>query len=169
MITTSVKLSGSVAGFGVNSASLFRQVQMKKLGDFAIETVKARVRAGIGSDDGQLPLLSAKKSAVYRDGKFLRQRVAYAEWKAKHGLKPIRDMVGTGQKGGHMLDNLSVRIATENLMRASFTQNDARKKARANERRTPFLGFSPKDEEKIVEYARQIFKAQVQSIKLLKA
>lgn len=167
MITTSVKLSGSVAGFGVNSAALFRQNQMDRLGRFALATVRARAEKGIGSDDSPMPPLSGKTSPVLVHEKFARQRIGYAGWKMAHGLRGVRDLVGTGKAGGHMWDGVSVRLATDSLVRMAFTTRSSRVKALANEKRAPFFSFSPADEQKIVQYAAQLFKTAVQSIRLL--
>lgn len=167
MITTSIKTSAGIAGFGFDSASLFRKVQMEKLGNFALGTVIARAKKGIGSDDSAFPPLSGKTSPILHRGKFVRQRLGYAGWKALHGLNAVRDLVGTGKDGGHMLDNPSVRLATEDRVTMSFTSRSARSKALSNERRTPFFSFSAKDEQKILDYAAQMFKAQVQTIRLL--
>lgn len=164
MITTSIKMSAGIAGFGINSAALFRQNQMKRLGDFALATVKARATKGIGSNDDAMPDLNNKKSGVIVRGRFVRQRLGYAGWKSAHGLQPTRDLVGTGKEGGHMWDAdcVSVRLATDSLVRIAFTTRMSRQKALANERRAPFFSFSGNDESKIVEFARQMFKVQVE-------
>lgn len=162
MITTSIKMSPGIAGFGINSAALFRQNQMERLGNFALATVKARAIKGIGSSDSPMPALSGKTSPILHNGKFVRQRVGYAGWKMAHGLFGVRDLVGTGKEGGHMWDGVSVRLATDSLVRMAFTTRTSRAKALANEKRAPFFSFSDADESKIVEYARQMFKAQVE-------
>lgn len=164
MIQTRIKLSGNVAGLGDGSQFLFQRVQMAKLGEFAINTVKARVARGIGSDDQMMPALTQKRSGVIVHGRFVRQRVSYAEWKSQHGLQPIRDMRGTGADGGNMMDNLTVRSASENRVVMALTSRKARAKAIANERRTPFLSFSAKDEAAILEFARQMFATNVEVI-----
>lgn len=165
MISTSVKLSGGVAGFGLNTQSLFSKVQMQKLGEFAIRTIRARVAKGVGSDDASMKALSAKTSPILHHGKFVRQRQSYAQWKTKHGLQPIRDLAGTGTDGGHMLDNLTVRSVSETSVRMAFTARKARAKALANEKRTPWLSFSTADEKAIVTYAEQLFKSQVEVLR----
>lgn len=165
MIQTTIKFDGGRGGLGINSASLFRKVQMEKLGDFAISTIRRRVARGIGSDDSAMPPLSAKHSAVKAHGKFVRARVPYSQFKSNRGLQPIRDLVGTGKDGGHMLDNMSVRLATEDLVRIAFTQNKARQKALSNEKKAPWFSFSDNDEKKIVEYARQLFRSAVETIR----
>jgi hypothetical protein len=94
-------------------------------------------------------------------GKFVRQRLGYAGWKAEHGLRPIRDMWGSGKEGGHMLDNFTVRSASESSVRLAFTQNKARARALSNERRTPFLSWSDSDVAKIMDRAAAMFKEEV--------
>lgn len=165
MIQTTVKFDGPRGGLGVNSASLFQKAQMERLGKFAISTIRKRVARGIGSDDSAMPPLSAKHSAVKVHGKFVRQRVPYSQFKASHGLQPIRDLAGTGKDGGHMLDNLSVRSVSETNVRMGFTQNKARQKALSNEKKTPWLGFSDGDERAIIAYAEQMFRSQVEVIR----
>lgn len=165
MISVTTKLSGGVAGLGFNSASLFQKNQMQRLGEFGIATVKARVARGVGSDDAPMKALSAKTSPILHHGKFVRQRESYAQWKLKHGLQPIRDLMGTGKEGGHMMDNLTVRSVTESTVRMAFTARQARAKALSNERRTPFLSFSDADERKIVTYAAQMFRSQVEVLR----
>jgi hypothetical protein len=171
MIQTTIKFDGTrmrvAAGsvIGISSASLFKAVQMKDLGNFAISTIRRRVARGIGSDDSAMAPLSAKHSAVKVHGKFVRQRVPYSRFKSNHGLQPIRDLVGTGEDGGHMLDNISVRLATEDMVRISISARKARKKAQANERRAPWFSFSDNDEKSIVEYAAQLFHSAVEVLR----
>jgi hypothetical protein len=164
MIQTSITLSGA-AGLGINSESLFRKTQMQRLGEFGIRTVKARVARGVGSEDNAMRPLSGKNRAIFKHGKFVRQAVGYAAWKSKHGLQPIRDLAGTGQDGGHMLDNLTVRSVSESNVRMSLTARKARAKALSNEKKSPWLSFSNEDERKIVAYAAQMFHSQVEVIR----
>jgi hypothetical protein len=153
-----------LAGLGEGSAELFKRRQMEVLGQFALRTVIARTKQGLGSNDQAMPALSRKSSPVLKHGKFVRQRVGYAEWKAKHGLRPIRDMVGTGKVGGHMLDNPSVRQVTDSSVRIAITSRSARAKAISNEKRTPFFSFSDSDQKKIMDRAAEIFTAEVQAL-----
>ena len=166
MMSYSVKLSGAnVAGLGVNSAQLFRRAQMEAIGKECIKAIRRRSALGKGSDDSAFPALSAKYSAIKHNGKFVRQRVPYAQWKAKRGLQPIRDLVGTGKEGGHMLDNLTVRSVTDSTVRMSFTQRKARAKAIANERRTPFLSIDGSVESAVIKMAKQMFGAQIEILR----
>ena len=105
MISTSVKFSGNpVAGLGLGSDAFFRQVQMQRLGEFALKTVVARARKGIGSDDSAMPPLKGANVRVFAgrvNGVATFKSVGgYAAWKSKHGLQPIRDLWALG-KGGH--------------------------------------------------------------------
>lgn len=165
MIQTTIKFDGGRRDLGSSFSTMFRSAEMAKLGKFAISTIRQRVARGIGSDDSAMPPLSAKHSAVKVKGKFVRQRVPYSQFKSDHGLQPIRDLVGTGKDGGHMLDNISVRLATPDLVRISLTQNKARTRARSNEKKAPWFSFSDDDEKKIVEYARQLFSSAVETVR----
>ncbi len=176
MISLSVRLSGgSIRGLGFDSLSLFDKNRMERLGEFAIQTVKARVARGIGSDDAQMAPLSGSrivKAKVWNkrsryvtiNGRY-RMTEGYAAWKSKHGLQPIRDLKGTGKDGGNMLENLTVRSVSESLVTIGFSQNKARAKAISNERKSPWLSFSDSDERLIVAYARQMFQSQVEVIR----
>jgi hypothetical protein len=209
MIQTRIIFNGSkirLIGFGI------QRYQMALLGQFAVDTVKARVARGVGSDD------VAMKPLVGR----------YAAWKQNIGLQPMRDLHGPGMTtysartyvknaaehlrtytgplgeytkgwrnglvnpyafnatnrigradqrayittkkdirfrssggGAHMLDNFTVRSASESTVRMDLTQQWARDRARANEQRSPWFGFSPNDVRAITLMAQQIFKAMV--------
>lgn len=142
----------------------FNTAQMLQLGSFANQTVKARTRSGIGSDDAAFPPLSQKTSAIHNNGKFVRQRSGYAAWKSAHGLSPTRDMWGDGKQGGHMLDNSTVRYADDSTVKIAFTARQARIKALANERRTPFYSFSPNDAKAIIDYAAKLWQSNVKKV-----
>jgi hypothetical protein len=156
MIITTIKYNGSklkLGGFG------FRKYQMVKLGEIAVASVKARVAKGVGSDDATMKPLN----------------VPYANWKARHGMKPVRDLSGPGgrtyveeRKGkkytrtvraesAHMLDNFTVRYADEMTVRMDITANWARIRARSNEQRAPWFGFSTNDTRAIAEAAQKMF------------
>jgi hypothetical protein len=168
MIQSSVKFSGNgIAGLGLGSDAFFRKVQMQRLGEFALKTVIERTKKGIGSDDAPMPPLKQGKVLEFGgrvNGRAQFRNIGYAGWKAKHGLQPIRDLTGDGRQGGHMLDNPSVRSVSETGVRMAFTSRSARVKALANEKRSPFFSFSEADQKEILEYANQMFKAQVETI-----
>jgi len=149
----------------------FRQQDMVKIGTVGVAAVIERVLLGRGPTDGPAKPL----------------RNWYARLKQRKGLIPRRDLMGTGfmhvkqlQKGklriskktallggrfvGHMMDNLSLRTVTENSAKAGFTQNVARIKAQANEKREPFVTFSPKNREAVTSAAAQIFRERIKTL-----
>jgi hypothetical protein len=128
----------TLSGFGP------QKYQMYSWGKFAIEKVKERVSAGIGSDDAPLKPLSP----------------GYAKRKQRIGKGSKRDMTFTGA----MLKNLQIRAADPSKVRADITSRLARIKARTNERRTPFFGFSRADEKKIFTEATRIFGPNMRNI-----
>lgn len=162
MTTVQIKYEGKkvrLAGWssGARGGYSMTTYQMLQLGAFANKTVIARTRSGVGSDDTTFPPLKKGKVPVRINGRFVRERQDWAQWKAAHGLQPFRDMYGTGTEGGHMLDNSSVRYADDNTVKISFTGRMARIKALANEKRTPFYSFSDADAKKIFDYAAKLW------------
>lgn len=140
LITTRIKVGKSkvtLGGFGP------RKYQMYAWGKFAVETIKERVAEGKGSDDAPMPPLKG----------------GYGRWKAKVG-KGGRNLRLTGG----MLDNFTVRYADERMVRADITSRLGRIKARANERRSPWFGFSRNDEKKIFTEATRIFGPNLRNI-----
>lgn len=141
MIKIRVKTSTgkiTLAGFGPE------KYQMLGWGKFAVNVVKERVRAGIGSDDS--PMKDLKPS--------------YAKFKAKTGKIAIRNLTFSGA----MLDNLQVRYADPSKVRADITSRLGRIKARTNERRTPWFGFSRSDEKKVFTEGTRLFTGNIRNI-----
>ena len=161
MIKTSINYNGSkltLGGYG------FRKYQMVRLGQLAVGTVKARVAKGVGSNDAPMKPLAP----------------GYAGWKRKIGLQPIRDLTGPGartygvinnmgfkkirkirQASPHMLDNFTVRYADAMTVRMDITAQWARTKARSNERRAAWFGFSNGDVRIIIAAAQRMFMGNV--------
>lgn len=164
----SIGVTHNIGGLGLNSASLLRKIQMDKVGNFALQTVIARAKRGIGSDDSPMPPLKGSNVSVFNarvNGKPTFKAVSgYAQWKSKHGLQPDRDLVGDGKQGGHMLDNPSVRKASETEVRIAFTSRSARVKALANEKRVPFFSFSDADQTAILAYVSKMWGAGVREL-----
>lgn len=157
MISTRVKFQGSkvkLVGDGPDKYTWFA------LGQFAIKTIRDRVARGIGSDDAPMPALSGQASAITRDGKFVRRQAGYRDRKQRFGGRPIRDLYGKGDQGGHMLDNLKVREATPTSVRMDITSRLARVKARANEKRSPWFGFSARDRRIVIERMIDVFRSR---------
>ncbi len=170
MIT--IKLTGGPkVQIGASMDSLLRVQDMQKLGNLSISTIRSRTARGLGSDGAPMTPLKASRIETVKTGpkSVSFRRIGYAAWKAKQGLQPIRDLVGTGAQGGHMWDNFSVRFVTETQVRMAFTAKHQREKAHANEMRSPFLSYAPQDQKVIVDAAREMFGVNVRSLGVTRA
>lgn len=142
MIAVKVKINGKkvkLVGDGPGKYAWFQA------GQAAIRTMRERIAKAVGSDDAPMPPLSGRGSAVTLDGKFVRQRPGYREQKQRFGGKGVRDLYGRGNQGGHMLDDLRVTEAGPTYVKMGITTRWGRTKARANEKRAPWFGFSTRD------------------------
>lgn len=144
----------------------FTELQMFALGNFGVEVIKERVSRAIGSDDAPMPALKSRKAKRWsksqkryveygRESKF-----SYANRKKDAGLQPIRDL----RVSGDMLDDFSVRSVSASEVRMDITTAESRMKARVNEIRAPWFGWSPSDMVKLIARARQMFGDMVQDI-----
>jgi len=143
--------------------------QMAALGEYGVSLIKARVKRGIGSDDVPMKPLSGRTSPIrnQKTRQVVRIRSGYREWKIRQGLSGIRDLWGTGKNGGHMLDALSVRYADERQVRIDITTRSGRMKARVNEQRSPWFGWSTQDVIKIYAFAGKMWKGSVSDLGLV--
>lgn len=114
------------------------QRRMAELGDYATTVWKNRQAAGLNTFDQAAKPLER----------------SYQKRKLRKGLSGIRDHQGFGVNGGHMLDKFGARTVSDTTFRGSFTTLAARQKALRNEQIEPFCAFSPRDQEKILDYAR---------------
>lgn len=140
MISLRIKFQGRkvrIKGFGI------RPLKMLQLGAAALAIVKARVARGQDINDTPMPGLSE----------------SYGKRKRRRFSRDLRDLRLTGA----MLDNLTVRSATENQVRIAFTKALERQKALSNQQRTPWLGWSPNDTREIEDAAQRIFKTEVEA------
>lgn len=157
-----------------------RAWQMAELGQEGVNSILTRVAQGIGSDDAAMPPLKATRRARWstKQQKWVEYGQAksyYAERKQRAGLRPIRDLYGMGVgwtgkslkrgrvRGGtsHMLDALRVTSASPTQARIDITTRDARTKARANEQRAPWFGFSGRDVRNLHAAAQRIWKENI--------
>lgn len=161
MISIKVSTKGGLQGLSDPRVSLRDdgflspgQERMQDLGEFALKVLRVRVSRGIGSDDSAMPALKVHPRAgtKFKIHGQERQLLGYAQWKSNHGLQPIRDLKGTGKDGGNMLDNLTVRSVSGSSVTMSLTARKARAKALANERLSPWLGWSGNDTREIVKF-----------------
>jgi hypothetical protein len=154
---TRIKFDGkkvTLKAFGV------RPLQMLQLGRAGLAHVKQRVAQGVGLEDSPMRPLKQYRRIVGRSGKVVNLGPVrgYPGRKLKAGKRDIRDLNFTGA----MLENLSVRNASENEVRIGFTTKLARQKALANQQREPWLGWSASDSKAVVDKAQQVFKNSVQ-------
>lgn len=144
----------TLKGFGL------KPTQMLQLGRAGLASVKGRVARGIGLEDSPMAPLKRYRRIVRKNGSVLNlgPERGYPGRKIRDGKKPIRDLNFTGA----MLDNLSVRSASDKDVRIGFTTKLARQKALANQQREPWLGWSTADAETVQKKAQQVFKSPVQ-------
>jgi hypothetical protein len=122
----------------------FDEQTMLRYAQYAIALIRTRVSRGIGSDDAPMPGL----------------KKGYAIRKTKAGKGNRRNLEFTGD----MLNNISVRSVSATQARIDITSPKQRIKARANERRAPWWGLSPRDAAQLTTAARGFFGAQVANL-----
>ena len=181
MISYQVKLSESLEYFGKRGSRVTfkgfgpRVAQMTALGQSAIDSIQRRLDHGVGSSDAAMPPLKDR----------------YRQWKERIGLGGIRNLTGPGMamqsvtargpdgkrrrtgewkrvsgKGNmHMLDDVRITSVSETQVRIAITNAYSRLKASANERRSPWFGFSPRDMQFLERESKRIFQANVDSIR----
>lgn len=118
-----------------------QKYQMLELGQFGLDTVKARVARGIGANDTRMKPLKR----------------GYAIQKTKAGHGNIRNLSFSGA----MIDNLTVRFASAEQVKIALTARLARIKGLANERKDSWLQWSEADQKKIIAKAIELFKVNV--------
>ena len=140
-----------------------RAEQIKQLADYGIVLQIAQARAGLGSDGQQMPPLKGGSRAVFvarENGRARFARKTYGDWKAAHGLQPIRDLYGAG-KGGHMHDDIRINYLDDRQSSIAITSRVSRDKARGNEAKAPWWGWSTDSIRKLTADAAEIFQTGV--------
>jgi len=148
----------------------FTELQMLPLGNFGVETIKDRVSKGIGSDDAPMPALKMTRRKRWskkqqRWVEYGAQDSGYGKVKRLAGRQPIRDLTFAGD----MLNDFSVRSVSASEVRMDITTQKSRMKARVNEIRAPWFGWSPADLVKLIARSRQLFGDMVQDIGVMMA
>ncbi len=118
-----------------------RVQHMQTLGEYGVSLMKQRASKGIGSDDTPMGPLTDR----------------YRKFKQRKTGRSARDLKFTGK----MLDSLSLRSVSATQARIDITSRDGRMKARANEQRTPWFGWSPQDMRKLGTLFCQMFGGQI--------
>lgn len=113
-----------------------RQAQMFKIGNVGLASVKNRLAAAQGPNDG-----AAKPLSRY-----------YAIRKTKMGRANRRDLMLTGD----MLRNIMVRTVSENKAKASNSTRKERVKAWITNKIEPWAVFSPKNRLVVQQTAQQV-------------
>lgn len=164
-VQTTVDTVGPL-GRGIARTNRFRifgnfSLPMYLLGQYALSVMKARVLKGIGSDDQPMkPLSTGRSSRVSRSGQVVEFNTTgsgYLRRKQRLGGKPIRDLFLTGA----MLENFQIRSVSETQVRMDITSSIQRVKARANEDRSPWFGFSVRDMAAIAVAGERILGQQI--------
>lgn len=139
-----VRTSPALAG---NTSLWTRAEQVRELADYGILLQLQQCAAGLGSDGAPMPpLKSPKRKFAVRQAGFVR-----------FSQKSIRNLYGTGKEGGHMLDFIRVNYLDDRKATIAITSKHQRDKARGNERRYPWWGWSPASMRKLRERAAQVF------------
>lgn len=145
---------------GINEDGGFvRAEQVKKVADYGITLQIAQARAGLGSNGLPLPPLKESGRSLFvarENGRVRFARKTYASRKSAKGLQPVRDLYGFGN-GGHMLDAIRVNYLDDKRATIAITSKVSRDKARGNERRTPWWGWSPASIAKLRQRSAEIF------------
>jgi len=158
----------------------FRTNQMAELGNVGIASMLKRIAAGLGSNDQQMPPYSDRKGRPI----YARYSMKHHKWvyygpeapsykelqaKAGHHMRVLRGpglgWTGSKKKGtfrhrkteNHMLDQIRVTSASPTEARIAITTEDARVKARANEKRAPWFGFSGRDVRSLTAAAKKMW------------
>lgn len=118
--------------------------QIYSLALYGRDLIVDRVQSGIGSDDQPFPPLAR----------------GYGIQKTKAGKGNRRDLTFTGS----MLDGLQVRSISSNQARISITRSLDRIKARANEQKSPWWGWSPSDVQKLSDAGGDVFSEVVAGV-----
>jgi hypothetical protein len=176
-VTTDAKTGQLVQHFKTKSGAKFRVLgqltprvnDMRLLGEFAVAIIKGRVSKGIGSDDAPMKPLS-----MFQRSRWSKKQQRYVKYgNPINPGKDHRDLRGPGADGfgpwakGHMLDAFSVRSVSEREVRMDITTAWARGKARVNEIRSPWFGWSVNDLKNLTVAAESIFHQKITDIAVM--
>lgn len=144
---------------GITGAEWSRAETVKQWAEYGIQLQKEQALAGLGSSGSPMPPLKGSGKSVFlarKNGKAHFGRRTYGQLKSSLGLKPIRDLYGPG-KDGHMLDAIRMNYLDDRKATFTISSKKQRDKARGNERRAPWWGWSPANARKMREKAAELF------------
>jgi len=122
----------------------FTSEDMETIGNVLLDSISRRIRNGFNASDAP-----SKALKPGRNGKR-----GYPEYKAAHGLQPIRDWFLTGRT----MRSLKVKSASENRVVIGFINARADRVAHINNMRGRAFGVSPKDREALNAVVRAVMK-----------
>jgi hypothetical protein len=165
------------------------QREMYEVGRTALQSIKRRVAAAIGSNDAPAPPLKTRRARRWSESKmqFVESgppRSGWARIKMKYGLRPVRDLHGTGlmwsgkiaeythrelkkksklKNVGHLMDQLLIRrVSDKAVIIDEPSQIAGRMKALANR---DMLLLSPNDCATIDQAVKYIVQSKVRHMK----
>lgn len=158
--------------------------QMMELAQYGIQLMLDRTAKAIGSDDQPMPPLKRPANAKSINAGYpafksrlglqpirdlrgpgglvkttSRTTGAKRYLRSGNALVRARATTVTGWTGarGHMLDDMRVNYVDDTRATIDISTTASRTKARANEARAPWWGWSPSDVKKLMAYAEQVF------------
>lgn len=151
-VTTDARTGALIRHFKTESGGKFRVFgdwnvttqQMYALAQYGIGLIVDRAKRGIGSNDQPMPGL----------------KKGYAIAKTKAGKGNRRNLTFTGA----MLGNISVRSVSATQARMAITSTKERVKARANEQKSPWWGWSVRDLGKLAGASSGILRENVAAV-----
>jgi hypothetical protein len=131
---------------GITAGQWTRAEQIRDLADYGILLQLDQASKGLGSSGTPMPPLKAgqRRYAGRRDGV-----VVFAN-------KTVRNLYGPG-KDGHMLDDVRVNYVDDKKATITISRKSSRDKARANEKKSPWWGWSPESVMKLRQRSAEIF------------
>jgi hypothetical protein len=126
---------------------------METIANVLLESISRRIRNGFNASDAPSKALRPAKNG----------KRGYPEYKAAHGLQPIRDWVLTGRT----MRSLKVKSANENRAVIGFIDSNADAAAHINNLREKAFGVSPKDRVALNAVVQAVLKT-VRSVRVAK-
>lgn len=130
----------------------FSAEQMQTIGSAVLDSIAARIRAGLNVNDSPAKRLSFDKKG------------AYGRRKVRKGLQAVRDWTWTG----NTMRALAVKSVSENRVVIGFSDPKSDMIAHVNNRREKQFGVSPKDRGVLTRVVLAVLR-QVNAIRVRKA
>jgi hypothetical protein len=136
---------------GTTATQWTRAEQLRELADYGILLQLDQARQGLGSNGQPMPPLKSGRA------RFVGRRDGVAAF----AKKTVRNLWGDGKENGHMLDHVRVNYVDDKKAAIAITDRANRNKARGNERRYPWWGWSPASMAKLRQRAAEMFNTGV--------